>query len=256
MLADMAKSAGIQGHEIAGVSYIGGSTIIMHWNLPDATNKRQGGPDRRESGRPDHVQHLPARRGNRKVRQARLRAQPEYPDHMQEFWLPNDTYDPTYPLKYGSNGFKVNHNAATMANLRKQHELYFTDMDNMIRAVNKDLGKDVMLAVPVGQAVLALREKVIAGQAPGIKDQAALFADDWGHATTPIHVLAAYCHFAVIYRKCPIGLSVPPELAAMGLPPDQLQALNLLLQQLAWDAVIHHPLSGVVASAASTSDLK
>jgi hypothetical protein len=249
MLEEMAKSAGIQGHEIAGISSIGGSTIIMHWNVPDANNTAKAALI---AGKVDVLTmsniYLPDE-GIEKFAKLAFEHNPNIRITMQEFWLPNDRYDPTYPLKYMT-GIKVNHNAATMVELRKQHDLYFKDMDDMIRAVNKDLGKNVMLAVPVGQAVLALREKVIAGQAPGIKDQSALFSDDWGHATTPIQVLAAYCHFAVIYRRNPIGLPVPPELAAMGLPPDQAGALNLLLQQLAWDAVIHHPLSGVTAGVA------
>jgi len=57
--------------------------------------------------------------------------------------------------------------------------------------------------------------------------------------------LEAYCHYAVIYRKSPVGLPVPTVLQKSKIPQDQLSALNLLLQQLAWDAVIHHPLSGV-----------
>ena len=35
ILGDMAKSAGIEGHEVVGVSMIGGSRVIQHWNVPD-----------------------------------------------------------------------------------------------------------------------------------------------------------------------------------------------------------------------------
>jgi hypothetical protein len=54
-------------------------------------------------------------------------------------------------------------------------------------------------------------------------------------------VLSAYCHFAVIYRRSPVGLPMPKELQGKYQTP----ALNLLLQRLAWDAVIHHPMSGL-----------
>ena len=62
----------------------------------------------------------------------------------------------------------------------------------------------------------------------------------------PLQVLAAYCNFAVIYRSSPLGLPLPAELAN-GRNPDEMYKLNRLLQELAWDAVIHHPLSGVKA---------
>ena len=63
--------------------------------------------------------------------------------------------------------------------------------------------------MPVGQAVIALREKIIAGQAPGLKTQWELFRDSWGHPAPPLQALAAYCHFAVIYRRSPVGLPMP-----------------------------------------------
>ena len=94
---------------------------------------------------------------------------------------------------------------------------------------------------PVGQAVLALREKVIAGQAPGIKKQSELFTDPIGHVNHQIKVLETYCHYAVIYRRNPVGLPVPKILAAQ----PEAEALNKLLQELAWNAVKSHPLSGV-----------
>ncbi len=51
-----------------------------------------------------------------------------------------------------------------------------------------------------------------------------------------------YLHYAVIYRKNPAGLPVPKALKIDG----DVNALNQLLQEIAWDAVIHHPLSGVM----------
>jgi hypothetical protein len=116
-------------------------------------------------------------------------------------------------------------------------------MDAHVAAVNKKLGGPVVLVVPVGQAVLALREKIIAGQAPGLKRQWDIFADELGHPKPPLSIMMGYCHYAVIYRKSPIGLPVPKESGTGKDAP----ALNRLLQELAWDAVIHHPLSGVTA---------
>ena len=50
----------------------------------------------------------------------------------------------------------------------------------------------------------------------------------------------------MIYRRSPVGLPLPPELANVH-NRDEMDKLNRLLQELAWDAVIHHPLSGIKA---------
>ena len=162
---------------------------------------------------------------------------------VQEFWMPNDTYEPKYPLDIGK---KVDHNATVLAELRKKQALYDHDLSDFVRGVNRRLGKDAVLIVPVGQATLALREKIVAGTAPGLKAQWDLFCDCWGHPQVPLEILATYCNYAVIYRSNPLGLPVPAVLAD-GRDPDVAYKLNRLLQELAWDAVIHHPLSGVQA---------
>ena len=102
----------------------------------------------------------------------------------------------------------------------------------------------MLFLVPAPQAVIALREKVIAGQAPGLKTQEDLFTDPLGHGTAPLRTLVAYCNFAVMYRRSPVGLPVPEDLKRAKLG-DQEQPLNRLLQELAWEAVVQHPLSGV-----------
>ena len=64
----------------------------------------------------------------------------------------------------------------------------------------------------------------------------------------PLQALVAYCHFAVIYRRSPVGLPMPAVLARAN-NPNWDEKLTRLLQELAWDAVTHHPLSGVKAQA-------
>ena len=39
ILTDMAKGAGIEGHKAVGLSAIGGSRVIQHWNVPEDKNK-------------------------------------------------------------------------------------------------------------------------------------------------------------------------------------------------------------------------
>ena len=139
----------------------------------------------------------------------------------------------------------IDRDAKTMAQLRGEHAPYFKSMDEHVRELNTKYGKEAVFVVPAGQAVLALREKVIKGEVPGVAKQSDLFSDPIGHPRSQIKVLAAYCHFAVIYRRSPVGLPVPSELSKL---PDA-EKLNRLLQELAWEAVTQHPLSGVKATA-------
>jgi hypothetical protein len=240
LLSEMALHAGIRGHRVAGKSSIGGSTVLKHWDVPDVTN-----PTKRAlvAGEVDVLTLSPIWLPDPGIENFALLAVKHSPDiriTVQEYWLPNDEYNPVYPLDTRK---KVDHNAATMPALRAAHARYFADIEAHVRAINANLGKDAMLIVPVGQAVLALRERVIAGTAPGIKDQAELFRDAWGHPTQPIMALAAYCHFAVIYRRSPVGLPRPAILSRNPAWDDQL---NRLLQELAWDAVTQHAMTGGV----------
>src|SRR5947209_4722811 len=39
ILSEMAKMAGISDHRLVGASFIGGSRVIQHWNVPDEKNQ-------------------------------------------------------------------------------------------------------------------------------------------------------------------------------------------------------------------------
>ena len=159
---------------------------------------------------------------------------------IQENWLPFDLYDTTFSKRPKT----VDHNAPTADELRKLHEPYFKSWDDEVRALNKKLDQQILFVVPIGQAVIALREKIIQGKAPGLMKQSDLFTDAIGHAAPPLQLLNAYCHYAVIYRKTPVGLPMPKLLAK---PGEDREPLNRLLQEIAWEAVTRHPLSGVTA---------
>lgn len=241
ILSEVAKSAGLAGHTQVGMSSIGGSRVIQHWNKEDDKNQAKkvlkGGevdvftmspiflPD---EGIENFVKLAVA--GNPKVRVT-----------VQEFWMPFDAPREAFENRTKKAPDKLDRDAKTIAELRQVHVSYFDAMDAEVRRLNKQYG-DVVRVVPVGQAVLGLREKVIAGQAPGVAKQSELFTDPLGHVHAPIRVLSAYCHYGVIYAKSPVGLPIPK---ALGKESPTHADLNRLLQQLAWDAVTAHPLSGV-----------
>jgi len=240
ILKELAKSADIMGHDQVGESYIGGSRIIQHWDVPADKNKVK---ELLKAGKVDVLTlspiHLPDE-GIENFAKLAVENNPNIRIFIQENWLPFDIYDVTFKLRPA----KVDHNKPTGEELRKLHEPYFAGLEEHARELNKKLGKEAVFVTPVGQAVVALREKIIAGQAPGIKTQEDLFTDPIGHAKAPIMVLNAYCHYAVIYRKSPVGLPVPEVLKQAKLEGDEAK-LNTLLQELAWDAVTKNPLSGV-----------
>lgn len=238
MLAALATSAGISDHKLVGISGIGASYVYQHWNVEDSKNILKAAL---RGSQVDVLTlspiYLPDD-GIENFAKLGLDHNPDIRITIQEFWLPYDVFDVNYKKKRPE---LVDRNSRTVEQLRAINEPYYKSMDDHVQALNQKFDKKVVLVVPVGQASRALRAKIIAGEAPGLKQQNDLFKDAIGHATPPLQWLTAYCHFAVIYRRSPVGLPCPPELskAADG------EALNRLLQQLAWDTVKAHPLSGL-----------
>ncbi len=233
---EVAASAKVAGHEQIGLQSIGGSQVIQHWNLPDGKNTVKFAL---ETGKVQVLTlspiYLPDE-GIEKLAKLGLEHNPDIRVTVQEFWLPFDDV-----AAWKTRPKEVDRDSKTIADLRQAHADYFHDMDEHIGALNKQFGKTVISIVPMGQAVLALREKIIKGEVPGVKKQSELFTDPIGHPQAHLKALSAYCHLAVIYRVNPIGLPVPSVIAKL----PEAEKLNRLLQEIAWDAVTSHPLSGV-----------
>jgi hypothetical protein len=132
---------------------------------------------------------------------------------------------------------QANRNNYTVEQLEKmraaQNAGWRKSMEEQVAKLNKDLGKEVVKIIPVNDAVITLRERVIQGKVPGITQQVELFKDDIGHPTPPLALLVTYCHFATIYGKSPVGLPVPGSLK----DNPHSQGLTTVLQEVAWEAV-------------------
>jgi hypothetical protein len=235
ILKDLAQGAQIKDHAQVDVSSIGGSRVIQHWDVAEEKNKAKTAL---KTGKVDVFTlspiYLPDE-GIANFTRLALEHNPQIRVTIQEFWLPYDSF-----MKKVD---KPDRNALTGEELRARHEPYFKSVDDHVKDLNQKHGKNAVFVVPVGQAVIALREKIIAGAAPGLKTQEDLFTDPIGHVRAPVQALTAYCHFAVIYRKSPVGLPMPGVMAKAKL--EEGEKLNRLLQELAWEAVTRHPLSGV-----------
>ena len=125
-----------------------------------------------------------------------------------------------------------------------------------VDGVNQRLGRRVACIVPVADAGLAFMDEVVAGKVPGVTDPAELFDSpgSWGPGRHLI-ALAAYCHYATLYRASPEGLAVPfPEFKSKpkGAPAEIVlgvltPAEDAILQRVAWETVSKYPYAGVAA---------
>jgi hypothetical protein len=239
-LSDLAEKAGIKMYENAGVSYRGASSVQKIWDMSLGEKAREA----LRNGEVDVLTLAPIwmpDEGIEKFARLGLEHNSELRITVQEVWLPNDTYHPVYPLEVRN---YVDHNATNLVELRAHNERYRRDIEKQVQELNQQLGRKVWHVVPVGEASIALREKIIKGEASGLKVQGRLFLDGWGHPRTPPRILAAYCHFAVIYRRSPVGLPMPEELFRNNEYASE--KLNRLLQELAWDAVSRDPYAGLI----------
>jgi CubicO group peptidase (beta-lactamase class C family) len=239
-LAEMAQAAGLKDHKTVGIQFLGGSRTLQHWNLPDAKNRAKAAL---KTGEVDVLTLSPIQQPDEGVDgfvKLGLKVNPNLRVTVQASWGAWDGDNTQFPK--GARD-KVDRNK-TPEELQRIHAAYFKSVDEQVAALNKELGRQVVFVVPVGQAVVALRSRIYAGKAPGLKSQADLFGDPIGHGTAPLQALAAYCHYAVIYRRSPVGLPLPSVLRK-ARNPAWGDDLNRLLQQVAWEAVTHHPLSGV-----------
>lgn len=239
----MAVAAGLQ-HQVVGLSSIGGSTVQKHWDVADDKNTAKAALI---AGKADVLTLSPIWLPDdaiEKFVKLGVKHNPALRVLVQEYWMPNDEYVPVYPLQTKK---VVDHNATDLAKLRVANAAYAKDIEDLVRGINERLGKESVVVVPVGLASITLREKVIAGQVPGVKAQWDLFRDNWGHAKPPLQILSSYCHYAVMYRRSPEGLPVPSAFSLLKEVSDvDKRALNQLLQQIAWQTVSHYPMAGVM----------
>ncbi len=238
LVVEMAKAAGIQGHEQLAISSIGGSKVIQHWDLPLEKNKAK---PILEAGQADLFTMAPTflpDPGIENFTKLGLEHNPKLRLTLQQNWVPFE--DPEIWISK-SKPKSIDRDVLTMAQLRAKNEPYFKLIEDHVKEINQRIPAAKIAIVPIGAAVLALRDKVIKGEAPGIRTQNELFTDALGHPGPQIRVLSAYCHVSVIYRRSPVGLPVVSQLTKL----PEAEKLNRLLQEIAWKAVTGHPMSGV-----------
>jgi hypothetical protein len=237
-LDQVVKAAGIANHRLAARQMIGGSSVTQHWDLPDEKNTAKtalrGGGIETMTMSPNWVIPDPA---IDQFVDLGLEKNPAMRFHIQVSWFAWDGMEP--PLRVKANGER---DAKTVADLRAANDPFRAAIAAQAAATNARLGREAVFLVPVGEAVLRLREKVISGEVPGVTKQSALFTDSIGHATPTVLQLAAYVQYVCLYRRDPAGLTCF-ETAG----DEASSARNRLLQQIALAASEDEPMSGVKA---------
>jgi hypothetical protein len=247
-LVEIAEAAGMPELVLAGRQGIGGSSVTKHWELADDQNKAK---QALRSGAVDVLTVAPFLTPLPDPAIARFTAlllehNPKGRVTVQASWVPMDGI--TADRAAFTNAKR---DEADPAVLTTAAASFMNRMKDQVRDLNREFARDgrpVVLLVPVGDAVIRLRKQVAEGKVPGIARQSELFRDNLGHGKAPISVLTAYCHYVVIFGRNPAGLPVPAALASAGLG-EHAAAVNRILQDLAWQAVLAEPLSGVKAPA-------
>ncbi len=233
----LVKSAGIEGHKLAGTQGIGGSKVIQHWDLEDGKNKARPAL---ESGQVDVFTMAPhlivPDEGITKFAELGLKHNPNLRLLLQCSWYPFDGPLPDKRIRDNKqrDDAKIEDLQAAVDDWRKKLEAQVDDL-------NRQHGKQALFIVPVGDAVVKLRGLVADGKYPGVTKQSELFTDPIGHGGGQIQALASYCNFAAIYRISPEGLKMDV--------PGVDEAQHAILQKIAWETVSGYLYAGVAAKA-------
>lgn len=229
VMPEIATAAGITGQTVE-VQFVGGSSVSQCWDYPDPHNDARNALNK---GRVDvltlsaHVKVMPDP-AIEKFTDLALEHNPKARVILQISWLPLDG-------EY--------RNLKTAAQTRPVLDEITKVFAQQVREINAKHDHPVVFLVPAGHAVLDLREQVVQGAVPGLTQERQLFVDGMGHPADPIRHLVAYCNYAAIYHRSPVGLT------SFEKPEDaESRKLNRLLQELAWKTMTSEPLSGVTAA--------
>ena len=222
--------------------FLGGSTVLQHWDLPDERNEAK---QLLTKGEVDVLTLAPGPfpdPGIENFVKLGLEHNPKMRFTVQLSW---GGFDDDNQKRSGvSHHPDVN---KTPAQLRALAEPNIKAGEEQIAKLNQQIGRRVVFLVPMAQAVVALRTRIYNHQMPGLERQDQLFQDAIGHPTAPLQALNAYLHYAVIYRRSPVGFGKINPL--MNAPkPAWDDKFNRALQELAWETVTNYPFSGVTVA--------
>lgn len=232
-MEQLAKAAGITGQRQVGAQGIGGSRVIQHWELAEGKNKAKAAL---ETGQVDvftmaaHLQLPDA--GIEKFADLGLKHNPKMRMYVQASWMPFDQVSAEKRIKDNKERDTTN-----IADLKTATTEWRKRLEKQVDELNLRNGRTALYIVPVGNAVVELRAQIKDGSFPGIRSPTELFRDPIGHGLGHVQILAAYCNFAAIYGRSPVGLKIQEG----GVDAAQ----HAILQKIAWDTVSEYKYAGV-----------
>lgn len=235
LIERMAPLAQITGHKLVGTQGIGGSKVIQHWDRADEMNTAKKALKTGEVDVFTMAPHLlipdP---GIDNFTELGLSHNPKLRLLLQASWYPYDVS----PKTEGFIRDNAERDNAKIPALQAAVDEWRTKLEAQTDALNKKYDKQAVFIIPVGDAVVKLRELIVMEKFPGITKQSQLFRDPIGHGQGHIMALAAYCNYAAIYRISPEGLPLKGDRSV-----DDEQ--NAILQRLAWETVSKYPYAGI-----------
>jgi len=251
-LAALAAERGKAGHQSLAVQMIGGSTPMQHWKQGADDESKNIAKVALAKGGVDVFTMSPNARmpeeGIDLFGDLVIKTNPNARILVQNSWSPWDGTAATASV--GGTGKSTftndDHNKADIATIDgwlktfEAKDGYLEHMRAQLAGINKRANKSMAYIVPSAVSVYTLRKEIIKGAVPGIKSQSEIFRDSMGHPNTPVVNVVTYTWYAAMYRESPIGLQ-----ALVDANDPNSAKRELLLQQIAWNAVVSEPMSGV-----------
>jgi hypothetical protein len=257
----LAAEAGFEEHANLGIQMIGGSTPMQHWNQGGGNDSENLAKVALRAGGVDVFTMSPNARmpeeGIDLFGDLMIETNPNGRILVQNSWSAWDGNGTTPSV--GGTGATAefaneDHDDATVETLQGWMDRlessggYLERMRTQLAGINERAARPMAYVVPSSVAVYRLRQEVLSGNVPGIELQSQLFVDGMGHPDVPIRNLVSYVWFAAMYRQSPVGMT------ALVDPADPTSApRERLLQEIAWNAVVAEPMSGVEGEAVPLS---
>jgi hypothetical protein len=246
----LAKEAGIPGHWAEGWDMIGGSTPMQHW-------ERGGGDNEvKQALRTGRVEVLTLS-SNVIVPEPAIDLfadlavahNPDVRVMVQHSWGDASTG----AIMMARHGRAAEPAAGTVGTNEDRDHATADDLARMRGGIGETLGRlrdqldgidarhgrPVTSVVPAGEAVVRLREAVLAGELPGVSRQSELFRDPLGHASQPTMDVVTYLWFAALYQLPLDGLTTLVDAA----DPTSAERQQVL-QRIAIETLADEPRSG------------
>jgi len=123
---------------------------------------------------------------------------------------------------------------------------YFADLVKSLRESTKEV-----YIIPTNAAMTEAAKRFIRGELPGVEGlykviggkERSIWRDKIGHISLDLEPLEGYVFYATLYGKSPELISAPIHFKTA--PSFPSPALDKVFREIAWKAVVEHPLSGV-----------